>query len=126
MRYQLLSGERGKDPRKNAKQPARLENRGPKGSSRKVRNRSSAAGHQSRNISSPGRGRSRAGREADQAGLHQKVRRPDRQDSRFRVTKQLLEQYPFQVRPLAQEEGGGYLIEFPDIQGCMSDGETPE
>ena len=23
-------------------------------------------------------------------------------------------------------EGGGYLIEFPDLPGCMSDGETPE
>jgi antitoxin HicB len=58
--------------------------------------------------------------------IHQKVRRLDRQDSRIRVTKQLLEQYPFQVRPLTEEEGGGYLIEFPDIPGCISDGETPE
>jgi antitoxin HicB len=24
------------------------------------------------------------------------------------------------------EEGGGYLVEFPDIPGCMSDGETIE
>jgi len=44
----------------------------------------------------------------------------------MRVTKQLLEKYPFQVRPLTEEEGGGYLIEFPDVEGCMSDGETPE
>ena len=42
------------------------------------------------------------------------------------MTKQLLEQYPFQVRPLTEEEGGGFLIEFPDLPGCMSDGETPE
>jgi len=28
------------------------------------------------------------------------------------------------VRPLTQEEGGGYLVEFPDLPGCMSDGET--
>ena len=32
--------------------------------------------------------------------------------------------YPFTVRPLAEEEGGGYLIEFPDLPGCISDGET--
>jgi antitoxin HicB len=32
--------------------------------------------------------------------------------------------YPFTVRPLAAEEGGGYLIEYPDLPGCMSDGET--
>ena len=34
--------------------------------------------------------------------------------------------YPFTIRPLAAEEGGGYLIEFPDLPGCVSDGETPE
>jgi antitoxin HicB len=28
------------------------------------------------------------------------------------------------VRPLTEDEGGGYLIEFPDLPGCMSDGET--
>ena len=32
--------------------------------------------------------------------------------------------YPFTVRPLAADEGGGYLIEFPDLPGCISDGET--
>ena len=35
-------------------------------------------------------------------------------------------EYPFRVRPLTEEEGGGYLIEFPDLPGCMSDGETIE
>ncbi len=34
--------------------------------------------------------------------------------------------YPFFIRPLLQQEGGGYLIEFPDLPGCLSDGETPE
>lgn len=34
--------------------------------------------------------------------------------------------YPFTVRPLDEDEGGGYLIEFPDLPGCMSDGETIE
>jgi len=32
--------------------------------------------------------------------------------------------YPFTIRHLSEEEGGGYLIEFPDLPGCMSDGET--
>lgn len=34
--------------------------------------------------------------------------------------------YPFAIRPLTADEGGGYLIEFPDLPGCMSDGETVE
>jgi antitoxin HicB len=37
-----------------------------------------------------------------------------------------LEDYPFAIRPLLADEGGGYLIEFPDIPGCMSYGETTE
>lgn len=32
----------------------------------------------------------------------------------------------FETRPLSDEEGGGYLIEFPDFPGCIADGETPE
>jgi len=32
----------------------------------------------------------------------------------------------FEIRPLTEEEGGGYLIEFPDFPGCIADGETPE
>lgn len=34
--------------------------------------------------------------------------------------------YPFRIQPLGERDGGGYLIEFPDLPGCMSDGETPE
>jgi antitoxin HicB len=34
--------------------------------------------------------------------------------------------YPFTIRHLTSEEGGGYLIEYPDLPGCMSDGETIE
>ena len=34
--------------------------------------------------------------------------------------------YRFTVRPLPEDEGGGYLIEFPDLPGCMSDGATIE
>ena len=35
-----------------------------------------------------------------------------------------LSQYPFDVRPLNADEGGGYLISFPDFSECISDGET--
>jgi antitoxin HicB len=35
-----------------------------------------------------------------------------------------LTDYPFEVRPLSSEEGGGYLISFPDFAECISDGET--
>ena len=35
-------------------------------------------------------------------------------------------QYPITIRPLSEEEGRGYLIEFPDLPGCVADGETIE
>jgi len=35
-----------------------------------------------------------------------------------------IDHYRFTVRPLSTDEGGGYLVEYPDIPGCMSDGET--
>ena len=41
-------------------------------------------------------------------------------------TKRHLDAYQFTVRPLSKDEGGGYLLEYPDIPGCMSDGETVE
>jgi antitoxin HicB len=34
--------------------------------------------------------------------------------------------YPFEVRPLSADEGGGFAISFPDLPGCCSDGSTPE
>lgn len=34
--------------------------------------------------------------------------------------------YPYILKRLSEEDGGGYLIEFPDLPGCMSDGETQE
>lgn len=37
-----------------------------------------------------------------------------------------LTQYPFEIRPLSQEDGGGFLISFTDFSECISDGETPE
>lgn len=34
--------------------------------------------------------------------------------------------YPFEIRPLTAEEGGGFLISFPDFSECISDGATVE
>lgn len=36
------------------------------------------------------------------------------------------EDYRFEMRRLAEEEGGGILIAFPDLPGLISDGETYE
>ena len=32
----------------------------------------------------------------------------------------------FEIRLMAEDEGTGYLVTFPDLPGCMSDGETVE
>ena len=37
-----------------------------------------------------------------------------------------LADYPFAIRPLNPEEGGGFLISYPDFTDCISDGETVE
>ena len=37
-----------------------------------------------------------------------------------------LTDYPFEVRPLPEDDGGGYLVSFPDFAECISDGETIE
>jgi antitoxin HicB len=37
-----------------------------------------------------------------------------------------IDKYPFTIRPLSTEDGGGFLIEYPDLPGCHSDGDTPE
>ena len=37
-----------------------------------------------------------------------------------------LADYPFEIRPLSAEEGGGFLISYPDFSDCISDGETVE
>ncbi|CAM4451824.1 MAG: hypothetical protein LEGION0398_MBIBDBAK_00761 [Legionellaceae bacterium] len=34
--------------------------------------------------------------------------------------------YPISIRPLSDSDGSGYLAEFPDLPGCMADGETIE
>ena len=36
------------------------------------------------------------------------------------------EDYAVIVSPLPKEDGGGYLAAFPDLPGCIADGETPE
>lgn len=42
------------------------------------------------------------------------------------MTMTKMSEYPFEVRPLAEEEGGGYLVSFPDFAECISDGSTVE
>lgn len=34
--------------------------------------------------------------------------------------------YALVIEPLNDEDGGGYIGFFPDLPGCMSDGETPQ
>ena len=34
------------------------------------------------------------------------------------------EAYARTISPLSEEDGGGFLITFPELPGCMSDGET--
>ncbi len=38
----------------------------------------------------------------------------------------MTQQHRIEIRRLTEEEGGGWLATFPDLPGCMSDGETPE
>ncbi len=38
----------------------------------------------------------------------------------------VFEKYPFNIEPLPPEDGSGYAITFPDLPGCLSDGETVE
>ena len=37
-----------------------------------------------------------------------------------------LDAYPFEVRPLSDEEGGGFLVTYQDFDECIADGETVE
>lgn len=37
-----------------------------------------------------------------------------------------LDDYPFEIRPLSEDDGGGYLISYPDFNVCISDGGTVE
>ena len=47
----------------------------------------------------------------------------------LKVISRIVPPYPFEayahiISPLSAKDGCGYLITFPDIPGCMSDGET--
>jgi antitoxin HicB len=42
------------------------------------------------------------------------------------MTMAKITDYPFEVRPLSEDDGGGYLISFPDFAECISDGATVE
>jgi len=37
-----------------------------------------------------------------------------------------LSDYPCEIRRLASDEGGGFLLSYPDFAECISDGETVE
>lgn len=34
--------------------------------------------------------------------------------------------YKIEITPIMKDEGGGFLATFPDLPGCMADGETIE
>jgi len=35
-------------------------------------------------------------------------------------------EYAVVIKPLSEEDGGGFLATVPDLPGCMSDGDTRE
>lgn len=44
----------------------------------------------------------------------------------IRTKNRDIDDYQFAVRPLSKAEGGGYLVQYTEIPGCMSDGESIE
>ena len=36
------------------------------------------------------------------------------------------EDYPIDLSPIPEDEGGGYMVTFPDLPGCIADGDTVE
>ncbi len=36
------------------------------------------------------------------------------------------EDYPISISPIPADEGGGYMVSFPDLPGCIADGSTIE
>ena len=34
------------------------------------------------------------------------------------------EDYSINITPIPQDEGGGYMVTFPDLPGCVADGES--
>lgn len=52
-------------------------------------------------------------------------------DNIVKIIERVEPPYPFEayahiIAPLSEEDGGGYMITFPDLPGCMSDGDTQE
>jgi len=43
-----------------------------------------------------------------------------------RRAKRRVDDYRIAIRPLSKDEGGGFMVEYPEIPGCVSDGETIE
>ncbi len=37
-----------------------------------------------------------------------------------------LDSYPYEIEVLAEEDGGGFFISYPDFEVCISDGATIE
>ncbi len=37
-----------------------------------------------------------------------------------------LNTYPHELAPLPADEGGGFIVRFPDIPGCLGVGDTPD
>ena len=56
----------------------------------------------------------------------EQVRGRLRKEVQSHVDKAVDAPYPMLLRPLQEDEGGGWLAEIPDLPGCMSDGDTPE
>lgn len=36
------------------------------------------------------------------------------------------EDYPINLSPIPEDEGSGYMVTFPDLPGCIADGDTVE
>lgn len=36
------------------------------------------------------------------------------------------EDYSISLSPIPEDEGGGYMVTFPDLPGCLADGDTVE
>ena len=44
----------------------------------------------------------------------------------MKIDKTLVDSYPFTISPLSNEDGGGFAVEYPDLPGCISDGNSPD
>lgn len=49
---------------------------------------------------------------------------PDQEPTDTTTDDASISSYPFTIRPLS--DCNGFMIEYPDLPGCISDGETPE